>query len=62
MISLKNDADIPDGYFESQKDNSDIVLEWITIEQMKELTIYPAFLKEKIENISDNIEHFVSVE
>jgi len=62
LISLKNDSDIADDYFESQKDNCNIVLEWITFDEMKKLTIYPAFLKEKVENISENIEHFVSIE
>jgi len=62
LISLKNDSDIPDGFFKSHKDNCNVMLEWVTIEEMKELTIYPLFLKEKIDNISDNIEHFMSYE
>lgn len=61
LISLKNDADIPDDAFFSQKDNCNIMLKWVTIEEMKQLTIYPSFLKNKIENISDGIEHFVSL-
>jgi ADP-ribose pyrophosphatase YjhB (NUDIX family) len=59
LISLTNDSDIPDDYFESHKDNCNVVLKWVTFHEMKELTIYPAFLKDKIENISEHIEHFV---
>lgn len=62
LISLKDDAAIPDDYFESHKDNCNVVLKWVTIDEMKKLTIYPAFLKDKVENISDHIEHFVSNE
>ena len=62
LISLKNDMDIPDGYFESHKDNCNVLLQWVTIDEMKQLTIYPAFIKEKIETISENIEHFISIE
>jgi len=59
LISLKNDSDIPDDYFESHKDNCDVMLQWVTVDEMKKLTIYPDFIKEKIENNSENIEHFV---
>lgn len=59
LISLTNDSDIPDDYFVSHKDNCNVVLKWVTIDEIKQLTIYPAFLKDKIENISEHIEHFV---
>ena len=62
LISLTNDFDIPDGSFVSHKDNCDVLLGWVTIEEMKKLTIYPSFIKNKIETISDHIEHFVSFE
>ena len=59
LMSLKNESEIPDGYFESQKDNCDVLLEWVSIDELKNLTIYPPFIKGKIFNISDGIEHFV---
>jgi ADP-ribose pyrophosphatase YjhB (NUDIX family) len=63
IISLKNESDIPDNYFESHKDNCNVLLEWVEIDKLKSLTIYPPFIKEKIKNISDNnIEHFISYE
>ncbi|MDL2300276.1 hypothetical protein LJC01_01380 [Clostridiaceae bacterium OttesenSCG-928-D20] len=57
-----DESDIGDGYFTSQKDNCSIMLEWVSIDAMKKLEIYPSFIKEKIEDISDEIEHFVSCE
>lgn len=62
LVSLKNNSDIPDQYFESQKDNCNIILQWVTTEEIKQLKIYPAIVKDKIENLSENIEHFVRVE
>jgi ADP-ribose pyrophosphatase YjhB (NUDIX family) len=62
LISLKNENDIPDNLFQSHKDNCNVLLEWVFIDKIKELTIYPSFLKDKIYNISDKIEHFVTHE
>lgn len=45
--------------FSSQKDNCNILLEWKNIAEVKNLNIYPDFIKSKITDISDNIEHFV---
>ena len=63
LINLCDDTDIPDnGEFVSQKDNRNVVLGWISLEELKSLTIYPTFLKEKIFDIGYNIEHFVTKE
>jgi len=62
LISLKNESDIPDSHFESHKDNCNILLEWVEIDELKNLTIYPSFVKDKIFNISDGIEHFITHE
>jgi 8-oxo-dGTP pyrophosphatase MutT (NUDIX family) len=62
LITLKNNSDIPDGYAEPHKDNGNVIIEWVTIAEMKNLTVYPTFIKEKIENISEHIEHFISYE
>ena len=59
LISLKNNSDIPDDYIGPHKDNCNVIIEWVTIDEMKHLTIYPEFIKEKIENISEHIEHFI---
>ncbi|WP_040210381.1 NUDIX hydrolase [Clostridium polynesiense] len=59
LISLENNADIPDtGEFFSQKDNCNIVFTWLSLKELKNITIYPLFLKDKIGCISDGIEYF----
>jgi ADP-ribose pyrophosphatase len=62
LIELVNDADISSDYFEPQKDNCNVVLEWVPVQDLKKLTVYPEFLAEKAGDISDSIEHFVCVE
>ncbi len=63
LINLCDETDIPDnGEFVSQKDNCSVVLGWVSLEKIKSLTIYPSFLKEKIFDIGNNIEHFVTKE
>ena len=61
LVSLKNDKDISDTFSKPIKDNSDILLSWLDFNEMKNATVYPEFVKEKIENISDNIEHFTRI-
>ena len=60
LVSLQNSLDIPDnGEFFSQKDNCDVVLKWMSLDELGGITIYPTYLKDKISNIADGIEHFV---
>ena len=59
LISLQNDADIPKHCFMSQKDNCNVLLEWVALEDLPNLTIYPSFLAEKVINLSEHIEHFI---
>ncbi|MCL2671563.1 MAG: NUDIX domain-containing protein [Clostridiales bacterium] len=62
LISLQDDADIPDGVAASQKDNCNVLLEWVALNKLPDLTVYPSFLAEKVKDISDHIEHFVRYE
>jgi hypothetical protein len=64
LISLKDQSQIPcEGTFKSlESDVSRLIFQWVNLEQIQDLnniTIYPLFLKEKIINISDGIEHFI---
>lgn len=45
--------------FKSLKDNCSIKLEWVRLDKVKELNIYPYFVKEKITDIKNGIEHFI---
>ena len=60
LITLENPTDISDEYFVSQKDNCNVVLEWMTFAELQNITFYPDFAKNKIQNISEQIEHFVT--
>jgi len=59
LVSLQNTSDLPDSFEKLMKDNKDICMQWIPISEVKNIVIYPQFIKEKIDAISNNIEHFV---
>ena len=45
LIKLCDDFEIPDnGEFVSQKDNCNVVIGWMPIDQLQNITIYPEFL------------------
>ncbi len=48
--------------FVSQKDNCNVILGWMPIEELKNITVYPTFLKDEIHNLNSEIKHFISKE
>ena len=61
QIELCDELDISEnGEFVSRKDNCNVVLGWLPIDELKKITIYPAFLKEEIYHLNDPIKHFIS--
>lgn len=63
LVELLDDSYIPDGQeFVSQKDNCNILLGWVPIENIKNLTIYPRFLKDELNNLNGEIKHFITRE
>lgn len=62
VISLCNPADIPNCSPGALNDHPEIALQWVPIEEIKGLTLYPKFAKEKLEPLSEGIEHLVSYE
>ena len=61
LIELVGGSDIPDtGEFVSHKDNCNVVLGWIPIEKLAEVTIYPEFIKGQILNLDASPQHFVT--
>lgn len=60
-IELANGSDIPDtGEFISRKDSCDVVLGWMPIEKLANLTIYPDFIKETIYELDAPPRHFIT--
>ncbi len=63
QISLRDKLAIPEsGEFVSQKDNCNVVLGWMPIEELQKVTIYPVFLKNEIYHLNEPMKHFVSKE
>lgn len=60
-IELADGSDIPDtGAFAAHKDNSRVVLGWLPIEKLTDVTIYPEFIKEQIYDLDAPPQHFVT--
>ena len=63
LIDLCDENDIPDnGEFFSHKDNCDVLLGWLSLEKLNDITIYPSFIKDRIHYIGRHSEHFVTKE
>lgn len=61
LIELSENEEIPDiGEFVSQKDNCDVVIAWMPINELQNVIIYPEFLKKEIYNLNEPVKHFVS--
>ncbi len=61
LIELVDGTDIPNiGEFVSHKDNCNIVLGWMPIEQLADLTIFPDFIKETIYELDAPPRHFIT--
>lgn len=61
LVDLCDGYDIPYiGEFISQKDNCNVVIGWMPIEEIQNITIYPEFLKKEIYHINEPMKHFVS--
>lgn len=61
LVELCDGFEIPDtGEFVLQKDNCNVVIGWMPIEQIQKVTIYPEFLKGEIYHLEGLMKHFVS--
>lgn len=47
-----------DGCFRPQRDHPNVEIGWVPIEQLKGMTVYPAFLKERIHDLKPG--HFIT--
>ena len=63
LIDFCDGNDIPETEeFISQKDDCNVVLGWMPIDRLKDITIYPTFLKDEIYNLNGELKHFISKE
>ena len=58
---IDDNSAIPDtGAFTSHKDNRNVVLGWMPIEEIQNVVIYPEFIKTEIYHLDEPMKHFVS--
>lgn len=61
LIDLSDDAKtLKLNEFISQKDNCNVILGWVPIEEIKNITVYPTFLKDEIYHLKGETKHFIS--
>ena len=61
LIDLCEDSDIPDrDEFVPHKDNCDVLIGWMPIANLKNITIYPEFIKKEIYDLNGSPKHFVT--
>ena len=61
LIELNDDSEIFDiGEFVSHKDNCNVVIGWMPIEDIQNVTIYPEFLKREIYHLDEPMKHYVT--
>lgn len=60
LIEPCGEANIPESGFTPQKDNCDVVIGWLPVGELRNITVYPGFLKEEIYHLNEPIKHFIS--
>lgn len=62
LVSLTSPSQIPSNSIlkSLESDESRLIFQWVDINELQNYKIYPVFLKDKIINLSDRIEHFVT--
>ena len=60
LIDLQDDSIFQRSEFVSQKDNCNIVLGWMPVNDLENIIIYPEFVKEEIHRINEPTKHFIS--
>ena len=57
-LCVNSDIQIMDE-FVSHKDNSNVLIGWMPIENLKNIIIYPDFIKDEIHNLDTTPKHFI---
>ena len=60
QTELCAEADIPEDKFIPQKDNGNVLIGRLPVDELKNVIVYPTFLKEEIYRLNGEIKHFVS--
>jgi len=63
LIDLCAGSAIPDEHrFLPHKDNDNVVIGWLPLENLKDITIYPSFLKSQIRYLDAPLAHFITTD
>lgn len=63
LIESKDSSALPsDLAFVPHKDNPQVLMGWIPLEDVHHITIYPAFLKTEVHQLNGPIQHFITRE
>ncbi len=63
LVDFLGDSSIPETEeFISQRDNCNVVLGWMPLDEIKNITLYPEFAKKELFSICDKTKHFISKE
>lgn len=60
LIELWENFEISDEEFIPQKDNCNVLIGWMPIDEIQNVTIYPEFIKKEIFQLNGPMKHFVS--
>lgn len=61
LVELADGQLIPDtGDFVPHRDNEKVVIGWLPIDKLSDVTIYPEFIREQIHHLEDTPRHFVT--
>lgn len=60
LAELCGAPDIPDGSFVPHRDDPNVLVGWMPIDEIVNMTIYPEFLKEEIFRLNGPMKHFIS--
>lgn len=60
LIELCENFEIPVEEFFPQKDNCNVLIGWMPINEIQNVTIYPEFIKKEIFQLNGPMKHFIS--
>lgn len=60
LIELCEDSEIPKDEFVPQKDNCNVLIGWMPIDEIQNNIIYPEFLKKEVFRLDEPLKHFIS--
>ena len=61
-VALEGASSISDDYFAAHLDNNNVVVEWKSISELRDVVFYPGHILAQLPDIPTRTEHFITVE